>query len=269
MNQELKVVSLLCATIIISGFLIKFPIYGVHLWLPKAHVEAPVRGSIILAALLLKLGGFGFFLIQPLVERSLWLQSIASFSLRGGVLVAFLCLRQIDIKVLIAYSSVVHLRATIRALCLKTIRAFIRVGIVLVAHGLSSPGLFFRAFVLYKRSHRRRLLINFRGVSTLPYISLRLFLLAIGNMGAPPTLNFVRELVTIVALNGVTSLFMTQIALLVFLGGAYTIVLYLSRQHSVLKGLAATREPVRVQEGVPILILISGFFFITVVSLIF
>lgn len=94
------------------AFLVKLPIYIFHLWLPKAHVEAPVAGSIILAGVLLKLGGYGLIRVLLIFQKislnfsSLWVR----ISLVGGVVVSLLCLRQVDIKSLIAYSSVVHMR---------------------------------------------------------------------------------------------------------------------------------------------------------------
>lgn len=157
---------------LILGFLIKFPIYGVHLWLPKAHVEAPVRGSIILAGLLLKLGGFGAYLLQPAVLNTSLLSMLTSYSLAGGVLTGVTCLRQVDIKVLIAYSSVVHLRVGVSTICLKTYSALVALVLILLAHGMSSPGLFFGAFVLYKHTHSRRLLLNSGVLVSAPSITL-------------------------------------------------------------------------------------------------
>merc|ERR1712055_667358 len=96
--------------ITILAFVVKFPIYFVHLWLPKAHVEAPVAGSIVLAGVLLKLGGYGiirlsaFFLHNPLIF------SVGVLTMWGGGVLGALCLRIRDIKVIIAYSSVVHIR---------------------------------------------------------------------------------------------------------------------------------------------------------------
>lgn len=101
---------------IFLGFLVKYPSYAIHLWLPKAHVEAPVTGSIILAALLLKLGGYGLIRLLPLIRPQCFMGGfIQCFSLLGGALAATLCLRQRDIKVLIAYSSVAHMAFAVSA----------------------------------------------------------------------------------------------------------------------------------------------------------
>ena len=95
---------------LILAFLVKFPLFGVHLWLPKAHVEAPVSGSIILAGILLKLGGFGVYRLSGVLSSINFILFItSSFGLVGGRVIALACVQQTDIKVLIAYSSVGHI----------------------------------------------------------------------------------------------------------------------------------------------------------------
>jgi NADH-ubiquinone oxidoreductase chain 4 len=103
---------------IIFAFLVKIPMFLVHLWLPKAHVEAPVSGSMILAGVLLKLGGYGLIRVFPfLLLMGLNYNFIfVSISLVGGFLIRLVCLRQIDIKALIAYSSVAHIGIVLRGL---------------------------------------------------------------------------------------------------------------------------------------------------------
>jgi NADH-ubiquinone oxidoreductase chain 4 len=101
-----------------AAFLVKFPIYLVHIWLPKAHVEAPVSGSIILAGVLLKLGGYGIYLISLFILGRMNCLLISVIRMIGGSLLGILCCRVTDIKILIAYSSVVHMALIILNLSL-------------------------------------------------------------------------------------------------------------------------------------------------------
>merc|ERR1711988_2083329 len=105
--------------ILLMSFLVKFPIFLFHQWLPKAHVEAPVGGSIILAGILLKLGGYGIIRILFLLKTVSVFYFIVLFSLFGGRLLRVVCLINRDIKVLIAYSSVVHISLIISNLFSK------------------------------------------------------------------------------------------------------------------------------------------------------
>lgn len=215
----------------VAAFLVKFPMYRVHLWLPKAHVEAPLTGSIILAGLLLKLGGFGWFLLQPLIiNRDFFSFFLSSFSGAGAVVVRFICLRQIDIKVLIAYSSVAHLGVVIISFSSGRVLPFIGGLFIIVAHGFSSPGIFYGANCLYNRSGSRNILINSGMIQFMPRITFFWFLLCIANMGAPPSRNLLSEALAIRGLVNRDLGLSFQVSFLAFLGGAYTLVLYSSSQ---------------------------------------
>jgi len=126
----------------VIAFLVKFPIYLVHQWLPKAHVEAPVGGSMILAGILLKLGGYGIIRLGWLFNSSNILSVLIRVSLLGGGILGIICLIISDIKVIIAYSSVVHI-----ALIIVGVLSLYSWGIggsiiIMMAHGLCSSGIF-------------------------------------------------------------------------------------------------------------------------------
>lgn len=222
----------LVAAALTLGFLVKIPIFTVHIWLPKAHVEAPVVGSIILAALLLKLGGYGLSQFSPLMINSWFLKEII-FSLRltGGIVISFLCIRQNDLKVLIAYSSVAHISIVIARITTFSYMGLWAAYSIIVAHAFSSSGLFLGAFYLYAFSGSRALHLRKRFLSILPRFSLLWFLLCLANIGGPPTFNLLREIANFsVILNwrNFSSFFIFFIA---GLAVAYSLILYSLRQH--------------------------------------
>ena len=142
------------------AFLVKLPLTGVHIWLPKAHVEAPVVGSIFLAAVLLKLGGWGLILFQELAVNSTFSQALVGLSLLGVVWVSVICCQTVDSKTLIAFSSVTHIRMVVFGVALGTSAGITTRFLVLLRHGFSSSVAFLLVFYLYKSQNSRRLVLT-------------------------------------------------------------------------------------------------------------
>ena len=216
--------------ITILAFVVKFPIYFVHLWLPKAHVEAPVAGSIILAGVLLKLGGYGiirlsaFFLHNPLIF------SVGILTMWGGGVLGALCLRIRDIKVIIAYSSVVHIRLVFIGVISYFSWGLNGAIVIMVAHGLCSSGIFAWANMVYERRHSRRLTLN-KGLLTIsPSFRFWWFLLIVRNFAGPFTLNLAGEIFLIINTMVCRNLFWVRIAFISFFSAGYSLLLYSSTQ---------------------------------------
>lgn len=186
----------------ILAFLVKLPLYGIHLWLPKAHVEAPIAGSMVLAAVLLKLGGYGIIriiaLLGPLTVDLSYVFIV--LALWGVVITGSICLRQTDLKSLIAYSSVSHMGLVAAALLIQTPWGFSGAIILIIAHGLTSSLLFCLANTNYERTHSRTILLA-RGLQIiLPLIGTWWFIGSLANLALPPFPNLIAELVIISAL---------------------------------------------------------------------
>nr|QXN53133.1 NADH dehydrogenase subunit 4 [Chironomus flaviplumus]BCZ16569.1 NADH dehydrogenase subunit 4 [Chironomus yoshimatsui] len=231
--KEFNIENFLLYLFLVFAFLVKMPMFLVHLWLPKAHVEAPVSGSMILAGVLLKLGGYGLIRVFSIIINISMKLNIfwIVLSLVGGFLVSLICLRQIDLKSLVAYSSVAHMSLVIGGLMVLLSWGWGFSYSLMIAHGLCSSGLFYLVNLTYERLGSRSLLINKGMLSFMPSVAMWWFLLCSSNMAAPPSLNLMGEIGLINSVLGWSQISMFLLMLVSFFSAAYTLYLYSFSQH--------------------------------------
>ena len=215
-------------TITVLAFLVKFPMYFVHLWLPKAHVEAPVSGSIILAGVLLKLGGYGIIRLIRVTNIRIISSQIIALALIGGGILGVLCIVQRDIKVVIAYSSVVHIALVIAGRLRLTKWGFEGVLIIILAHGVCSSGIFAAANIIYERRHSRRFFFNSGLLNRRAIFRIVWFVLIVANFGGPFTYNLLGEILLILNLSSLAINSLSVVLFLSFFSAAYRLILYRS-----------------------------------------
>jgi len=188
---------LFLATAFFITFATKAPMLPFHIWLPEAHVEAPTIGSVLLASLLLKLGAYGFlrFTLPIFPLACVYYQPVVvSLALIGFVYASFAAFRQLDLKRIIAYSSIGHMNLIVLGIFTFTHQGIEGAIYLMIAHGLTSGGLFFCIGTLYDRFHTRSLK-HYGGLQqVMPLFSIAFLLFSLANMSFPGTSNFVGEL---------------------------------------------------------------------------
>jgi len=228
LEQQLIFIAFLLA------FAVKVPMWPVHTWLPDAHVEAPTGGSVILAAIMLKMGGYGFVRLSlpMLPDGSMYFSGLMiALSLIAIVYIGFVALMQKDMKKLIAYSSIAHMGfVTLGFFLLWSIGSGsgaalgITGGMVqMISHGLVSGAMFLCVGVLYDRVHSRQI-ADYGGVAnTMPIFAAFMVLFAMANAGLPGTSGFVGEFMVIIASFNANFWFAFLAATTLILGAAYTL----------------------------------------------
>nr|YP_009245118.1 NADH dehydrogenase subunit 4 [Eremias stummeri]AMR73973.1 NADH dehydrogenase subunit 4 [Eremias stummeri] len=238
------------------AFMVKLPLYGLHLWLPKAHVEAPIAGSMVLAAILLKLGGYGLIRISPLLNPHppALMFPIMVLALWGILMTSSICLRQTDLKALIAYSSVSHMGLVTAAIITQTPWGMTGAMILMIAHGLTSSALFTLANTNYERTHTRTLLLV-RGLQLIfPLMSTWWLLINLTNMALPPSINLVGELLIITSLFNWSppSIILTGIGTLIT--ASYSLYMFLMTQRGSISTQFQLSTPTHTREHLTLIL---------------
>ncbi len=212
-----------------ASFAVKMPMWPVHTWLPDAHVQAPTAGSVILAGVLLKMGGYGFirFSLPMFPEASLqfvWL--VWGLSMAAVVLTSLIALVQHDMKKLIAYSSVAHMAIVTIGLFAFNVQGLEGAMIVMLSHGLVSGALFLCVGVIYDRLHTREI-SRYGGLSiNMPKYALFFMLFTMASVGLPGTSGFVGEFLSLAGIYQANTWVTAVCATGIILGAAYMLYLY-------------------------------------------
>ena len=212
-----------------ASFAVKIPMWPFHTWLPDAHVEAPTAGSVILAGVLLKMGGYGFirFSLGMLPEASEYFSPLVmTLSIVAVVYTSLVALAQTDIKKLIAYSSVAHMGLVTIGIFIVNAQGLEGAMIQMISHGVVSGALFLCVGVIYDRMHTRD--INFYGglVNRMPIYATVFMIFMLGSVGLPGTSGFIGEFLVIVGAFKYSSIVVIGSATGIVLSAVYMLYLY-------------------------------------------
>nr|AZL93124.1 NADH dehydrogenase subunit 4 [Belyta sp. ZJUH_2016005] len=235
MNQYIyyKFFSFLFYFFMIFAFLVKLPMFIFHLWLPKAHVEAPLVGSMVLAGVMLKLGSYGLIRsILMMMNLSMNYNIIFMImNLWGGVILSLICFIQIDMKMLVAYSSIVHMSVMLIGIFSMMFVGYLGAYLMMIAHGICSSGLFYLVNMNYIRMGSRMFIMNKGLMMFFPNVSLWWFMFCISNMSSPFSLNLFSEIMVLFSIFNYSFFILLLMILIMFFSSLYNIYMYMLINH--------------------------------------
>nr|WRK21487.1 NADH dehydrogenase subunit 4 [Nelidina sp. n.] len=220
-------------------FMMKLPIYLLHFWLPKAHVQAPVSGSMILAGLMLKIGGYGLVRVMFIYEFLFMTYSYIwfSISLLGLIIISLVCMIQGDFKCLIAYSSVSHMCMVVLGLISMSNWGLWGSYLLMLGHGFCSSGLFYLMNLYYNFSLSRSFFINKGLMNYVPSGSMFLFIMCLFNMSCPPSVNFLSEFMILISMENYWFNSYIYFFVFSFFCACFSYYMYMYNQHGLYHNL--------------------------------